>query len=296
MVSTIDTDILQNVKRLSKGISARCPACAAIGEDKSGNHLFVGDSGFCCIKYKGDKDHSRAILEFLKNNGAVAEDFYIKPATAEIIRCPKIWDNKLLDKLLKYDDYWHKRGISSETLRLFKAGYSPKGNFEMSSRYVFPIFNNKNAICGWAGRATWKMTEQEMKDKNIPKWKLMGDKNHWVYPLMSHQHIIEAGSVIIVEGISDILYLYEHGYKNCICLFGTAPLHGSLKYLISLTKAKIVIALNNEESEVGNKCSEKIYNHLLNFFDSKRLVIKLPPKKDFALCSKQELNEYFSCL
>ena len=47
----------------------------------------------------------------------------------------------------------------------------------MQHRYVFPIFNGKNEIIGFAGRDLL-----QMKDNKRPKWKLIGDKSMWKYP------------------------------------------------------------------------------------------------------------------
>jgi len=288
MIEGIIFEALEKPKRTSKGIIARCPACAASGEDKSATNLFIGDRGFCCAKYKGDKEHSKVIFQFLKN-GVLSDDYSISTTTQEIIRCPKVWSNEFLDKLYPIDEYWNNRGISSETLRLFKGGFLPNGTYELSNRYVFPILNKSNQIVGWAGRKT-------TNGGNSPRWKLKGDKNSWVYPALSIPNIKETGYVYLVEGISDVLYLYEHGYKNCLCLFGTVILPELFKELIKLTNTKIVLALNNEveNNSIGNNAAEKIKKNLLNFFDEDRIIIKLPTKKDFAEMSKEELEIYFN--
>jgi hypothetical protein len=48
---------LAKVKRQSNGwITARCPICAAAGQDRNGNHLFVlPDGRFGCVVYPGDE-------------------------------------------------------------------------------------------------------------------------------------------------------------------------------------------------------------------------------------------------
>ena len=58
----IDISKLEKVKRLTTKVIARCPACAEIGRDKSGEHLIVWPNGaFACVAFMGDKDHRRQI-------------------------------------------------------------------------------------------------------------------------------------------------------------------------------------------------------------------------------------------
>lgn len=59
----IDHTKLQHVVRKRDGnIVAQCPACAEIGHDKKGEHLFVAlDGKFGCIKHKDDPEHNQRI-------------------------------------------------------------------------------------------------------------------------------------------------------------------------------------------------------------------------------------------
>lgn len=54
---------LENVSDRADGAyTARCPACAAEGHDRSGEHLIVYPSAaYDCIKYSRDAAHRRAI-------------------------------------------------------------------------------------------------------------------------------------------------------------------------------------------------------------------------------------------
>lgn len=64
----INLDKLEQKRERGGKLEARCPACAELGEDETGNHLFVMDSGkFGCIVKAGDngKEHRRRIWQLV---------------------------------------------------------------------------------------------------------------------------------------------------------------------------------------------------------------------------------------
>lgn len=63
----INRNNIKNMKTKADGSKVgQCPACAAFGGDKKGEHLFVSDSGgFSCIAHPRDKEHNRLIMDLL---------------------------------------------------------------------------------------------------------------------------------------------------------------------------------------------------------------------------------------
>ena len=65
----IDISKLENVKHKGDGrITARCPACAKDGGDKSGNHFFMSSDGKfgCVINPKGEgAEHRKSIFSLV---------------------------------------------------------------------------------------------------------------------------------------------------------------------------------------------------------------------------------------
>lgn len=62
---SLDLRKLAKVKPQGDGrIIARCPACAAVGQDEDGNHLVIySDGRFGCVVYPGeDGRHHRKII------------------------------------------------------------------------------------------------------------------------------------------------------------------------------------------------------------------------------------------
>jgi len=189
-----------------------------------------------------------------------------------------IFDKSLLIKLLRDDSYWVNRGISSHTLQPFQGGVASSG--KMFNRYVFPIFNCKDEIVGFAGRDISRVSLE-----GRPKWKLIGDKKEWGFPLkVNAKDIKSSKEVIIVESIGDMLALRENGINNCIVSFGLNLSSKIIYSLIGYNPNKITIAFNDDsfKNAAGNLAAESVERRLLNYFDRNQIQIKLPfGAKDF---------------
>lgn len=60
---TIDLTRLEKIRHVGNKIVARCPACASAGNDRSGDHFVIMESGkFGCAALPGDSEHRREIF------------------------------------------------------------------------------------------------------------------------------------------------------------------------------------------------------------------------------------------
>jgi hypothetical protein len=195
-----------------------------------------------------------------------------------IVTQPTIFDPEILLKLRKDDAYWHNRKISSSTLEPLKGGVATSG--KMFNRYVFPIFNSENLLIGFSGRDVSALTLD-----GRPKWKHLGDKKEWVFPAQINSKALKAKKeVILVESIGDMLALMENDISNVLVSFGLHLSNKMLYTLIALNPKKIVVAFNNDGSDLGagNSAAETAQNKLLSYFDKDQIAIKLPQTaKDF---------------
>jgi len=203
----------------------------------------------------------------------------------------KIFKNELLSKLMPIHSYWNSRGISNDTLSSFKGGVAETG--KMANRYVFPIFNKQEKIVGFSGRDL-KPSQQENAKFFRPKWKHIGDKSKWRYPLLNNLQIIrKKRSIIIVESIGDMLSLWESGIKNVIVSFGVIISPDMLSVLTRLDPDRIFISFNDdsEDSGAGNKAAYIARKKMLDFFDYDQITIKLPKgHNDFNEMHQKEPN------
>jgi len=208
-----------------------------------------------------------------------------KEISKPLLKSTKKFDLDLLSNLENNHSYWNKRDINNETLSQFKGGVGKAG--KMKNRYVFPIFDIKNNIIGFSGR--------DITNLSKIKWKHLGEKNDFVYPLFLNSEEIETQKeVILIESIGDMLSLYQVGIKNTLVTFGTSLSLGILNYLLKIDIKKIYISLNNDSNKnnAGNIGAEKTYSRLKRYFDDKQLKIALPNKKDFGEMNKEEILQW----
>lgn len=196
----------------------------------------------------------------------------------------KKFDKSLLIKLDKNHDYWMGRGISKHIIEEFKGGVALNGR--MANRYVFPIFNERHDLVGFSGRTLFKNTKS-------PKWKHLGKKSLWCYPVFLNQEsIIEEKEVILVESIGDMLALFNSGIRNVIVTFGLDISSAIIEYLLKVDVNRIYISFNNDinNNNSGNIAAQEGKEKLINYFDESQISIALPESKnDFGVMTHEEI-------
>jgi hypothetical protein len=216
---------------------------------------------------------------------------YNKIESDEKIKMEEVYPEECLDKLLPHYKFYNERGIGDEVIKALKGGFAMNG--KLNKRFVFPIYNEHNQIIGFSGR---DMIKSE-PNSNRPKWKHIGTKKSWIYPLYVdnsfRESVVNSGEVILVESIGDLLRLNQFGYNNVLVTFGLDVSTKLTCAMVSLGISRIVLSLNNDEKSERNRgleASIKNYLKLLNFFDRDKLAICLPSKKDFGEMNDEDFN------
>jgi hypothetical protein len=82
------TDRLENAKERNGKLTARCPACAAAGQDATGNHLVVFPDGkFGCVANPGDSLHRQEIFRLIGDHTSCQPPIpALKPKAAGPVR------------------------------------------------------------------------------------------------------------------------------------------------------------------------------------------------------------------
>lgn len=154
---------------------------------------------------------------------------YPQEQSKPLLKSTKKFDSEILQNLELNHEYWNKRNISNDILNQFKGGVAKAG--KMKNRYVFPIFNITNNIIGFSGR--------DITNISKIKWKHLGEKNDFLYPLFLNSKIIEEQKeLILVESIGDMLSLWQAGIKNVLVTFGTNLSLGILNYCLRIDVKK----------------------------------------------------------
>lgn len=204
------------------------------------------------------------------------------------IKVQRVFSKDTLAKVLPDNSYWRGRGVSEETINVFKGGVVRDGR--MKDRYVFPIFNNKEELVGFAGRDLCNFV-----NSSRPKWKLIGDKSQWKYPLLNnHKEIKAAKEVIVVESIGDMLALWDAGIKNVVVSFGLDISVTLINLFLRFDLNKIHISFNNdvEKNRAGNEAAEKARKKLQKYFDTHQVSVSLPTRKDFGEMTREEIHQW----
>jgi hypothetical protein len=217
------------------------------------------------IGLKNDEEVQRFLTQ---KSCLVVKNVHFNP---KILTC-KTYDGDCLSRLAPNHDYWIKRGISKNLLEKFRGGFCRVEKFK--NRYVFPIFrleNNKEDIIGFSGRS--------INPNEKIRWLHHGSKSFWVYPTFLNDDLLkDTKKIILVEGIGDMLSLWECGIYNTICTFGIEMCKAILIYLLKINPDLIIISFNNDSSNnnAGNKAADKLKGRLLKYFNEDKIKIILP--------------------
>jgi hypothetical protein len=249
----------------------------------------ISGSFFDLIKLSLKLSSSSEAQEWLKGkyNGEVKQKKH-KPQ----VKTPKLLPPEFLNKILPEHDYWINRNVSKKTLENFEGGLVRVG--KMSDRYVFPIFNHKKELIGVSGRDVLNDSSSSR-----PKWKHIGDKSQWKYPLqINNRAIRKHKEVILIESIGDMLAMWEAEVQNTIVTFGLDVSIAIINYLLKIDVDKIYVSFNNDEikNSAGNEAALKAKKKLLKYFDPPQVTVALPPKGDFGEMSVKEIKDWRSRL
>lgn len=194
-----------------------------------------------------------------------------------------------LNKISKNTEYWEERGIRLEALDGLCSGLDDgieRG--KMHNRYVFPIFDSqKKSILGFAGR--------DVTGKSPIKWKLIGKKGNWIYPMFLHkENILKKSEIILLESIGDMLSLRQAGINNTVVCFGLSISQQITSFLINSRIRSIVVSFNNDSHSnfSGNKASVKTLKRVKKV-TGKKIKICLPDgRNDFGEMNLHQIEKW----
>jgi DNA primase len=140
------------------------------------------------------------------------------------------------------------RGVSRSTLTKFEA--FSVDNEDWRDRIVFPIRDISGKIRVLIGRHIYSNVGAKylLKPANVSP------------PLVPAKIVPRQGSVIAVEGLFDLLNLWDKGMRNVVCLFGTHTMENNLPEKIKLLRlqgvSKIYYMLDGDDA--GRKAAANL--------------------------------------
>jgi len=178
-------------------------------------------------------------------------------------------------------NYLKNRGITFSTIEEFRLGYAPprggsgfvkavaklgfereileaagllsvRGGERFAGRITFPISDRRGRIVGFGARA---LGDDNPKYLNSPETEIFNKRDL----LYGFPQVLEAvrkeRAVLIVEGYTDVLMLYQSGIKNAVATLGTATTPAHLRTLSGYADR---IYLLFDPDEAGEKATQKV--------------------------------------
>ena len=181
----------------------------------------------------GEAAGARAYLEQRGLGREVLEEFGVGYA-------PSAWDRVLVSA--------RQGGFSEQELQA--AGLAQKGRQggvydRFRARIMFPLRDARGRVLGFGARATRE--NQQPKYVNSSEGPVYR-KGRQLFGLdLARTHIAKAGSVVVVEGYTDVLALHQGGFRNCVASMGTALTEEQLGELARLAR-EVVLAFDADRS------------------------------------------------
>ncbi len=212
-------------------------------------------------------------------------------------------------------DYLKKRGFTEETILEFEVGYSmdlwdnfinfiikrkfkPKEVIDSGlaiestrkkgavydrfrGRIMFPIEDIIGKPIGFGGRIITEKSNtarQSAKYINTPETKIYSKSKNIYHIFQAKNFIVDMDEVLIVEGYTDVMALYQSGFKNAVASLGTALTSDQIKILGRFTK-NIILIFDSDQAGMNAslKGMERLreYNERLDLYLESNLNIKV---------------------
>ncbi len=175
--------------------------------------------------------------------------------------------------------YLKDRGVSIESLKLFRVGFAPdewhslitslgkrwsendlflagltkkgpKGNYDaFRGRIMFPIFDASGRVVAFSGRIL-KNESEEAKYINSPETPIF-EKSKTLYGInFAKNSIREKKFAVLVEGQMDLIMSHQAGVLNTVATSGTSLTYDHLTYLKRITDT-LVISFDSDPAGVN---------------------------------------------
>ncbi len=201
------------------------------------------------LEYHGKSQEKKDLEEIIFEINHLASEFYNYVLTSTTVGKRAL-------------DYLEKRGITKDSVRLFKIGYAPnswesltrflkkKGytNEQLTKsavaaygvgepkdrfygRLMFSLFDHRGNCVGFAGRVLPSAKQNTAREEAVVKMgKYINTSETPVYHKsevlygfnVTKDHVRQEDSVVIVEGEIDLIKVYQSGTKNVVAIKGSA--------------------------------------------------------------------------
>lgn len=178
------------------------------------------------------KNNYSNVLKYLKEERGINEE-YLKSFLLGFVPEDTTNFTKEIIKMGFREDILEKTGFVSKKEKDFYSIFK--------NRILFPLFDTRQWICGFAGRIYGEPPTDAPKFINSPE-SIIYNKSEYLYALnLARQKIVELGFSIIVEGYIDCILLHQYGIKNTVAIGGTSLTVYQVLRLRRLSDTTIII-------------------------------------------------------
>jgi 5S rRNA maturation endonuclease (ribonuclease M5) len=214
----------------------------------------------------------------------------------------KVTREHALNSLDIPSQYFIDRGYSTDILNKYDVGLCNNPNKPMYSRAVVPIYDSEHKyLIGSSGRSIFPCCK-DCNTYHNPNTTCPSEENRWRYSKWKHsadfksqnalynfwfakKHILDSGTVIIVESPGNVWRLEESGIHNSVGIFGSSLSDRQKVLLDSSGAMNLVILTDNDEA--GKKASEQIKDKCKNTY---RIYQPTIEANDIGEMSIKEIN------
>ena len=211
------------------------------------------------------------------------------PELPRVVNAPLDFELKRLDAR---HPYLAGRGLSFATIDRFGLGYCASGL--MAGRIAIPIHDGQGRLVAYAGR----MVDESKIGPDCPKYLLPGErvrdrKVHQFHKslLLFNAHRVKAPvqELVVVEGFFSVFWAAEHGYRDVVCLMGSACSDEQYDLILKLTTENGRIVLLLDGNQAGVRCTQQMIERL----SSRRAVrwARLDDGRQPTDCEADELKQ-----
>ena len=254
-------------------------------------------------------------IEFLAKRAGIELEYdktfnsELKNLTLEILEIHKIASDLFMDNIKKNDsakNYLFQRGFDDNVLTKFQIGLSinsydqllkviqNKKKFSSKSmlnsglfisasrgyidkfrnRIMFPIHNHNGEIVAFTGRT--RDSSNKAKYINSPETRIF-KKGNLFYGLWStNQSIISEKYVVIVEGQTDFLKLFQKGMTNIIATSGTAFTDNQAKLIYRKTNKAYILY----DGDLAGMAAATKAGYMLMKYNVDTKIVEIPKNSD----------------
>jgi DNA primase len=272
-------DFIEAVEFIAKKVGYELKYKATGGSNKSGNsknrlydinELAKKYFQFILTKSKAGREP----LDYLKERG-FSDNTLVE---FEIGYSMDLWNN--------FTDFIQKRGFTRK--EIIESGLAVESTGKPGTIYdrfrgriMFPIQDIVGKTIGFGGRiinVRNKYGRQGAKYINTPETRLYSKSNNIYNIHRAKNHIVKSDEVLIVEGYTDVIGLFQSGISNVVASMGTALTSEQINIISRFTK-NIILVFDSDEAGINAslKGVEKLkeYNEKIDLYFENNLNIKV---------------------